>query len=348
MSSKADFFLKKTLGDDFFESLQKVELWKPGTRTTIDHEEIRTALHIVPRTVMSLLIRELTPMSIGEAKEINIPCEKETILKVTKHERDVYTGTVDQENKVIVDFKYRSIPGIGLVIMSALELYNVDDLAQKDVAPAADITEQIQKLIDERLALHDLIGKVVDKKIEQRDAIQQLLLAKLNDFAKKASQINELDKIARTSAPMSDPYFRGMANGVAVAHATVNDVEPNFVEAEKEPGTGGLYKMSELKKAANKKGSPLGSFLDQRKSKSSLKKNEFSIQLAKGENVNCPDCGGNIFDGQVFSGCICVGDDMEKKVFLKKTEEGIQVRFSKGWDQENIEMLLEILRKKNG
>lgn len=335
MSSKADFFIKKALGDDFFESLQKVELWKPGTRTTIDHEEIRTALHIVPRTIMALLIRELTPMQIGESKEIHIPCEKETILKLTKHERDVYTGTVDQENKVIVDFKYRSIPGIGLVIMSALELYNVEELHETPVA-APDITQKVQQIIDERLALHDLINKVVERKLTEKDAIQQLLLAKLNDFAKKANNIAELDKIARVSAPMEDPYFRGMANGMAVANATVNDKEPDFIESPKE----------NLKKS--KKISPLGGFLEQRKSKTSLKKNEFSIQLAKGEHVSCPDCRGNIFDGQIFSGCICVGDDREKKVFLKKTEDGIQVRFSKGWDQENIEMLLEILRRKNG
>jgi hypothetical protein len=95
-----------------------------------------------------------------------------------------------------------------------------------------------------------------------------------------------------------------------------------------------------------KKVSPLGGFLENRKSKNKPK--SFSIELAKGEQVNCPDCGGNIFNGELFSGCICLGDDMDKKVFLKKTETGTQVRFSKGWDQENIEMLLEILRIKNG
>lgn len=307
MSTKADFFIKKTLGDDFFESLQKVELWKPGTRTTIDHEEIKTALHIVPRTLMSMLIKELAPMKIGEAKEINIPCDKQTILKVTKHERDVYTGTVDQENKVIVDFKYRSIPGIGLVIMSALELYNVDEL-QTAPTQAPDITEKVQQIIDERLALHDLVNKVVERKLQEKDAIQQLLLARITE---------------KLQAEKSD---------IHVPSAVLEGPKTDMSKSDMKPA---------------KKVSPLGGFLEQRKPKT-LQKNEFSIQLAKGEHVNCPDCGGSIFDGQVFAGCICVGDDMEKKVYLKKTEEGIQVRFSKGWDQENIEMLLEVLRKKNG
>jgi len=38
---------------------------------------------------------------------------------------------------------------------------------------------------------------------------------------------------------------------------------------------------------------------------------------------------------------------MERKVFIKKTESGVNVRFSKGWDEENISMLLEVLRSKN-
>lgn len=308
MASNADFFLKKTLGEDFFESLEKVELWKPGTRTTIDHEEIRTALKIVPRTIMSMLIRELTPMQIGDNKDITIPAQSNTLLKVTKHERDVYTGVVEQDNKVIVDFKYRSIPGIGLVIMSALELYDVEDL-HKEPEHSPDITEKVQKLIDERLALHDLVNRVVEKKLMEKDAVQQLLLARLTETLHAAPKAPE-----------------------AVIHVPNSMVEGPTKPMSKSDGK-------------DKKKSPLGDFLESRKKK--LNKNEFSIQLAKGEHVNCPDCGGNIFDGQIFAGCICVGDDMERKVYLKKTEDGIKVRFSKGWDQENIEMLLEVLRRKN-
>jgi hypothetical protein len=88
---------------------------------------------------------------------------------------------------------------------------------------------------------------------------------------------------------------------------------------------------------------PLQAFLEKTE-----RKREYSVFMAKGETVHCPDCGKNIFDGKVFSGCICLGDDMERKVFIKKSEDSIKVRFSKGWDQENIEMLLEVLRKKRG
>lgn len=304
MSSSADYFLKKTLGEDFFESLQKFDLWKPGTKTVIDHEEIRTALQIVPRAVMSFLLREVMPMKIDENKEVQVPFDGGAVLKLTKHERDVYSGQLDQANKMVVDFKYRSLPGIGLILMSALELYDIDMLSQNDAKPdvAPDTMEHVQTMIDQRMELHDLIGKVVDRKIAAKDAIDKLILAKLTESLNKPKP--KEDKVV-----ISPP------------------IDPVIVETPK-------------------KVSPLKSFLETRKEK--LKKNEFSIELTKGETVDCPDCKKNIFDGQVFAGCVCLGDDRERKLYIKKTEEGIKVRFGRGWDIENMEMLLETLRSKRG
>jgi hypothetical protein len=297
MSSRADFFIKKTLGEDFLQSLEKFELWKPGTKTVIDHEEIKTALKIVPRAVLSLLIAELAPMAIGETKEINLPFQQKSLLRVTKHERDVYSGDIEEENKKIVDFKFRSIPGVGLVVMSAFELYNVDDLEKKpEIHVEDDSNAKVQRMIDERLALHSLVNKVVDQKIEQRDAIKQLLLAKITQ---------------------------------------------NMAEKKEDS------KPTQKEEPKSKKISPLGGFLEQYKSK--IKKNEYPvIRMTKGEHVNCPDCGKDIYNGQVFSGCICFGDDMDKKVYITKAEKGVKVRFGRGWDPENIEMLLEVLRSKRG
>lgn len=331
MSSKADFFLSKTLGADFVESLQKFELWKPDTRSVTDHNELFQGLRIVPRTIMSLLIKELSPMSVDETKEIRLPVESDSLMRVTKHGPDTYSGEIIDNNKRLTEFKFRPIPGIGLVIMSCYELYDVDDLTKPDKA-SEDISDKIQRMIDERLALRDLIEKVVDKKMMEREAVHKLFMLRLTESVKemkeKAKQVQELRDLNEKATPQSDPYFQGMTNGLEVANAVVNDKEPEFVEAPK------------------KKGSPLKDFLDKRKDK--IKKNEFAIEMTKGETVNCPDCGKNIFNGQLFSGCICLGDDREKKVFVKKTEDGIKIRFGRGWDQENIEMLLEVLRRKHG
>ena len=318
MSSGADSFLKKALGPDFFQSLEKVELWKMGTKTVVDHEEIKTALQIVPRTLMSFLINNLQPMLVGETKEIALPIKNSDhpILRVSKHEKDVYSGELEDStekytDKKVAEFKYRSIPGIGLVIMSAFELYDADELNKE---PTHDIPEStiamVQKMIDERLALHDLVGKVVDKKITQRDAIQSLVLAKLSDSMEKPK------------APEHKP----------ATNIEVNvDVSPEIKVEQK---------------VKIKKVSPLKGFLEDRQKK--LKKNEYAITMTKGEEVCCPDCGQHIFKSEVFSGCICFGDDMDKKVYLAKTENGMKVRFGKGWDPENMEMLLEVLRRHRG
>jgi hypothetical protein len=317
----------KTLGKDFLESLQKFELYKPGTRTVVDHEELRTALQIVPRTVMALLIKELTPMNIGENKDIFLPVEEECMMNVQKHERDVYSGEIRKGSKIIVEFKNRAIPGIGLVIMSAFELYDVNQLADNMNNSSEELDSKIQRLVDERLELHDLIGKVVDKKILQREAVSKLVLRKLTDAVEESKKIKQLSEITQvqqeSTATAKEPYFDGMTNGMKLAESIMTGKEPEFIEVSK--GSEKLKKFIELRKT---------------------KKPEFSIQMSKGETVDCPDCGKNIFDGSVFSGCICLGDDREKKVFIKKTEEGIKVRFGKGWDIDNIEMLLSTLRKK--
>lgn len=335
MKSNSDYFLHKTLGEDFLESLSKTELWKPSTKTTLDHEEIKTALQIVPRVLMSILIRELSSMKIGENKEIHIPVQTvPALIRVTKHERDVYSGQIEHEGKVVAEFKYRSIPGVGLVVLSAFELYDLSEL-QKPRA-VADL-EEVQKLIDERLKIKDLALKTLEEKISRKEAINQLLLMKLTEMLDRAlSQKDQDEKERKIKENIADlevrskidanenEYFRGMANGIAVADAIVNNTEPKFVKPKL----------------------PLKKFLDSRKKK--LKKNEYSVVLAKGEGVSCPDCGKNIFDGKIFAGCICLGEDMKKRVYIKKTESGIKVRFSKSWDPENIEMLVDILRRKNG
>lgn len=308
MSNKVDQFLAKALGEDFFESLAKTELWKPGTRTVIDPQEIRIALKVVPRVVLTLLQHELIPMQIGETKELNLPFAANAVVRVSKHERDVYSGEIEQDHKRVVDFKYRSLPGVGLVIMSAFELYDMQEAKTEHKDLAQDAEAKVQKMIDERLAMHRLVEDVVEGKLRQRDAVTQLLLAKLTEAleAKKAPE------------QMPEPM------------AAAIQAQPEVTLA-----------LSE--QAPKKKGSPLKAFLEQRK-----KPKEFVVHMAKGEQVDCPDCGKNIFDGKLYAGCICLGDDMDRKVFIKKSEDGIKVRFARGWDPENIEMVLEVLRKKNG
>lgn len=301
MSAVLDYFLNKTVGTDFLESLSKTELWKPGTKTVLSLEEIRVGLKVVPRIIMSFLVKELASMEIKDNKEIQLPLPGAE-LHVTKLERDVYSGNILQDNVIIVDFKFRSIPGIGLVIMSAFELYKQEELEEKESSPENE--HKIQSLIDERLALHALVEKVIEKKLSEKEAIEKMIANKLT------SALNDV--------PVYQPEF--------ITPAIPMDIS----------------KPVELSQEHILKGSSkLQKFLDTRKAK--IKPKEFKVQLAKGEHVHCPDCGQSIFDGNTtFSGCVCLVDS--DKVYIKKTEDGIKVRFGRSWEIENIEMLLKVLR----
>lgn len=311
MKKNAEAFLIKTLGSDFLESLgeslSKSEVYKQGSRTVTDTDDLFQGLQIVPRALLRLLVRELSPMQIGDTKEISIPGREDTTVITTKHERDSFSGQIIQRNVKINDFLHRSIPGLGLVLMTMLELYDFEDI-EKESCAQPDKQAEINRIIDERLNLHSLVNKVVDGKMMQRDAVNKLFMDKLSQLYKEHQEIKEDHK--EIMAPKEEPK-----------PATVIILQP-------------------------KKTRPLSDFVENRKKK--LDKKEFSIEMAKSETIDCPDCSQTIFNGSGISSCICYGNDMGRKVFLKKTEDGIKVSFPKSWSPENIEMLLEVLRRKNG
>jgi hypothetical protein len=330
----AVIFLKKTLGEDGFEALNKFELYKRKTNTVVDPEEIRIGLQIVPRAILSFLQKELGSMKEGTNKDVQIPIEQEAVLSVTKFANDVYSGEIIQKGKVISSFKYRSLPGVGITLVSSFELYDLNDLYligrnsdDKDVmvsspkseerpTPLPDLENKIQNLIDEKMRLRDLVSKVVEDKLSQRQAIEEMVKLRLTQ---------ELEKMAN----------------LASREEVKQDV-PNSLNIDKQ-------KNNEVSKIlGNKKGpEKLKEFLNKAADKKSRK---IQISLEKSEVVRCPDCDQLLFDKSGFSGCICLGTDRNKKIHIKKTEAGgIELSFSKGWEPENIEMLLEVLqnRKKN-
>jgi len=94
---------------------------------------------------------------------------------------------------------------------------------------------------------------------------------------------------------------------------------------------------------APKKGSPLKEFIERKK-----KPKQYHVEMMKSEAVDCDSCGQTIFGNLTYSGCLCMGQDQNRKLWIKKAEDGIQIRFSRGWSIENIEMLIETLRRGNG
>ena len=347
MSFDAKTFLSKALGDDFLETLSKTELYKPNANIAIDIEDIRIGLKVVPRVIMSMLIRELPSMQMGQSKTIQLMLGKNATMHVTKHDTDTYSGPIVEEGKILVNFKFRPLPGVGLVIMSAFELYELEELQKEPSKHFAESAEvNVQKLIDERLALHHMVSQCVEKKLMEREAIQQLFMAKIKEnielahattieaakHEKLKSDVANVAAVLRNDPHThKDEYQRGMHNSLAAVEAIANDKEPKFIDP--------------VQKSA-KKEKPLKSFLDKKISKS--KKNEFEFKMVKAEELTCPDCRQELFKNQVYTGCVCMGENMDSKVWIKKSADGVSIRFSKDWSPDNMELLLDLLRRKNG
>ena len=347
MSFDAKTFLSKALGDDFLETLSKTELYKPNANIAIDIDDIRIGLKVVPRVIMSMLIRELPSMQMGQNKSIQLMLGKNALLNVNKHDTDTYSGSIVDDGKLLVNFKFRPLPGVGLVIMSAFELYELEELQKEPSKHFVESAEvNVQKLIDERLALHHMVGQVVEKKLMEREAIQQLFLAKIKENLElaqvasieaakheklKSDIANVTSILAHDPHTKKDEYQRGMHNGIAIADAAANNKEANFIDPVKK---------------STKKESPLKGFLDRKISKS--KKNEFEFKMVKADEVTCPDCRQELFKNQVYTGCVCMGENMDSKIWIKKSANGVSVRFSKDWSVDNMEVLLDLLRRKNG
>ena len=287
LTESAEKFLAKALGPEGLEELQKFELYKINSAKVVDPVEIGTAMQIVPRTVLSFLHKELSEIPYGGNKEIKLPMADDAVLSVTKHDMDLYSGDIHSKGKFLAKFRDRSLPGVGLVVMSTFELYDIKDLSNLGpVKPSVEV-DKIQQIIDERLGMRDLIRQVVDQRLTEREAIDSMIRMRLTQAIRESVENKE-----------------------------------------------------EVVKKDSKK---LKQFLDGK----DKKRSEFKVSMAKNENVKCSDCGQNIFVKGAFSGCVCYGDDRNNKIYIKKNEDGVTLRFPRSWDVENINMLLETLRNKN-
>lgn len=200
LTNFAEQFLKKALGQEGLDALQKTELFKLKSNKILDHEEIRTALQIVPRTVLSLLQKELGDMKAGEGKDVKLPVEPEATLHVTKFENDVYSGDIHREGKILANFQHRSLPGVGLVVMTTFELYDVSEI--KAPSESRSISEEkIQEIIDERLGLRNLISKVVDQKLTEREAIDSLIKLRLTQAMEEAAKEKSKKEVVMEDKP---------------------------------------------------------------------------------------------------------------------------------------------------
>lgn len=299
MKQKDVKLVKSILGDDIFDELKKSAIYKPETKTALDPEEIRVALEIVPRSVLSFLFSNLKYHDVNAVIDLDLPWSWNAKLHVNKLGADNYSGEITKDGKRLYEFQHRSMPSIGLILLSVFELYDVDLLNEikshkPEEKPADDRMERLQDIIDQRLSMNNLVRDVVDKRISEREAINKLIQDRLADH---------------------------------IAEVQVKTEEP------KEP----VLAMEDNSK------SKLRQFLENQE-----KKRSESIGMDKSEDIKCPDCKTVIYKKETTDivPCVCYGEHMAKPIKITKTEDGkVKIKFPKTFDIDNIEMLLEALKK---
>jgi hypothetical protein len=129
MKDKSVELIKSMLGDDFFDEMKKsADVYKMSQQNATNIDEMSIGLKIVPRVVMSFLTSSLSHLEKDDNKDLELPFAPESYMHVVKKDRDVFSGYFYSKGKKINEFTNRSIPGIGLVIMTTFELYNTEDL----------------------------------------------------------------------------------------------------------------------------------------------------------------------------------------------------------------------------
>lgn len=186
MNERQIKLIAKTLGSDFISDLKECEI------CGVDGTKIE--LQIVPRTVLAYLVLHLKGKEVGSVSDLDLPFAENTKLNVTKFSKDNYSGKLIQGDKEIAQFKYKTLAGLGLILMSSLELYDIDQL-KVEKQPEE---KGLQALIEEKLYLHALISDVIEKKLSQRDAIKQLVDAKLNQSVVEANEPKEAEEPEQT------------------------------------------------------------------------------------------------------------------------------------------------------
>jgi hypothetical protein len=356
MKISSDKIIKSILGQDFFEELKKSDVLKIHSNVATSVDEMAIGLKIVPRTVMSFLMSNLTHLPVGGNVNVSLPFTSNAYLQVTKMDRDNYTGHIYAAGKKVNEFANRSIPGLGLVLMTTFELYNLDstsDFKQKEEENFD--TKKLQELIDQRLLLHNLANKVIKEQMMPKEAINTIIKEKISQALSKIKHENKVSTpkkqktVKQESKPIdskrkiSEEEIAFIVDAKENKQLTWDEVALNYNTRFKQ------NKSSEnVKKSYQRYRSILNQKIQKNENnKMSAKTKEQSIMI-KNQKLSCPDCGASLYDNSKhLTLCICYGEDWGKEIKINKSENNMNMVFPKNVDKENLEMLLKTLKKIN-
>lgn len=305
MKKSEKALIKNLLGDDIFEVLKKSQIYKPSTDSVVTIEDTKIGLQIVPRSILAFLFNKLKNMSATGNAKVEFPFVEDAYMEVNKHGPDNYSGEIIQHGKVLTNFKYRTIPGIGLVVMSSFEIYDIDILKEqsKEDENKKEDYSKLQEIIDERIRLRELIEMVVDKKLSQREAMRNIIREKIHSFLTEKryaeDEMAEKDSPGRlfTREELSDK-----------ADKSREESESEHYKKEMREELSGLNKNTTL----------------------SCPDCDTNIYKANDNKIKC---------------CICYGEFFGSDIKIIKKEDGCSLKFPKDFGPYNIKNLLKVIKR---
>ncbi len=333
-------FLKKYLGENFEKDLIKSEtgaILKPGANIGVLPQEMYISMQIVPRTVISLLVQHLKPLKSGQICDIPWPSDNGHIhnIHINKISSDLYSGEITGEGKVLAKFGYRSLPAVGLVIMSTYELYDKETNMQDLQNPDIDY-DKVQRIIDERIRMQALVEEVVNKKLSEKEALQQLITQKIQDYLRSADAVKQstLEPEAKSDIVETD---NEMDEDIEASEVESEEEDVEDIDIDKDTMEEIEESVDEPKSKKNK----LKEFMDKK-----VKKSDSKVSFTKAE-ISCPDCNKKLYKGgDSFNLCVCFGEFYGQELKIKKSNNQYTFKFPKQFGLDNAEMLLSAIKNK--
>lgn len=345
--------LKALMGEQPYEALAKA-LDKIPTKSVVDLQELHASLKVVPKALISWLIKELKPLKAHENVEIQLPFQDNCYMLINKQMNDVYNGHIRDGGKIIHEFKLTALPQLAAHIMSTFELYDEEQVNDdtnyqpKDDVPKAEAPKEYSQensaVQDERIdaleqRLNDTQMQMLNDKVD--DLMRVVANSKEQSKPELTIKTDELDKAGLMPA-MPTPPKAGSSGNVAVPKTGIMGNKTPATDANLKPSK---MKLPNLKTpamagpAAPKTASPKPSASPFIKS--------LKMSLNKSQNSTCPDCG----ECEIKSGtpvrCACFKALSEP--VIKNEGAAISLSFKEDWDTDSIEMLYKsLMSRANG
>lgn len=333
------------MGDDLYEALNKA-LLKIPTSSVVDLQEMHSSLKIVPKAIMAFLIKELTPLEDKTNKEIKLPWKDNTFMLINKEGPDIYGGHIREGGKILHEFDLTAIPQLGAHIMSTLELYDADfkdDEKAEEKPEAAEGVDMQQKVNQLEQKINETQIKLLENKVN--DLMRVVAQNKATAPVKSTSKTEGLTK-AGTMPTMPKPPRAGSMGGVTGTKAGILGTKTAATDKMAKPPRGmnnpdlkvkPLTTKPQAAPKATASTKPMGKSEDSKK----------TLFFEKTEDSKCADCGQpDVKNGKLVR-CACFKALSEPSV--KKTENGMIVKFGEDWDKESVETLYKsLMGSKNG